>query len=226
MRFFVTGTDTGIGKTEVSCALLSLLRECGVQKPFAFKPCESGDSGDSTRLQKAAGNWQSIESVCPMRFSKPLAPFHAAQMDNRKVNIHKLLKAYAAFAPKSSGIVEGAGGLFVPLTEKCDVIDLIEELKAPVILVARAGLGTINHTSLSVMALRNRKIKIAAVVLSQSQPTNDLAVQLNRNEIERRFPTLKVFGPVPYLKSEATRQLHFMNELRSLIVESQNSKAR
>lgn len=200
LRFFVTGTDTGVGKTEVSSALLSSMVGLGL-RPFAFKPCESGGTGDSQSLWKAAGAWQSRKSVCLYRFRAPLAPSVAARAEGKRVNWQRLLRGFAELGD-GAGVVEGAGGLFVPLDDQHDVIDLIEATKLPVVLVARAGLGTINHTTLSLEALAQRKIAVAGVVLSQATRGRELSLATNRPELERRFPRVKFFGPVTFVPNE------------------------
>src|SRR6266851_5360690 len=125
-RLFVTGTDTGVGKTEAACALLSLLARRGLG-PAAFKPYETG---------------------C----RDPRAPGIAAHRLRREPSFQKTLRAFKAFANRPL-VVEGAGGLHVPIDSQREMIDLIHLFRLPVLLVARAGLGTLNHTALSLEAL-------------------------------------------------------------------------
>lgn len=207
MRFFVTGTDTGVGKSEVSASLLRAMVARG-ETPFAWKPCETGGDADSTKLWQAAGAWQRKEDVCTFRFKQPLAPAIAAQLEKKKVDVEKLKKVFKKFGP-GPGVVEGAGGLHVPLTPKHDVIDLIAALKLPVVLVGRAGLGTINHTTLSVNALRERKIPIAAIVLSQAERLDDASVRHNAPQLRKRFPKTPVLGPVPFRTRPSEREAFF-----------------
>ncbi len=209
-RFFVTGTDTGIGKTEVSCALLSLMK-----RPFAFKPCESGGTGDTDALREAGGGWQSVESICVYRLKAPLAPLQAAQKERKRIDFAKLLRAFETL--EGDGVVEGAGGLFVPITRQHDVIDLAQELALPTVLVARAGLGTVNHTTLSLRALAERTLKVAAVVLMQSTPGNDEAIAVNRAELQRRFPRTRFIGPVKFEPDAKKRRAALRKALRALI---------
>ncbi len=196
LRYFVTGTDTGVGKTEISASLLASMAQRGL-KPFAFKPCESGGNADSEALWKAAGRWQSPETVCLYRFKAPLAPSLAAEAEGRSVEWKRLLTGFRALG-NGPGVVEGAGGLFVPLDDRHDVIDLIEATGLPVVLVARAGLGTINHTVLSLRALEQRKIPVAGVVLTQATRAVEISLTTNRPELQRRFPRLQFFGPVRF----------------------------
>jgi dethiobiotin synthetase len=201
--WFVTGTDTGVGKTQVSVALLEVLAARGL-KPFALKPYESGGTGDSEALWRAAGGWQPKPTVCLYRYTKPLAPALAAKRGNAgdPRRVLPLLRRYAAHP----AVVEGAGGLHVPLTATQDVIDLIALVRLPVIGVARAGLGTINHTTLTLQALRARKLPVHGVVLVQATKGRDPSVPLNRAELQRRFPRVHFVGPVPFIANEARRR--------------------
>ncbi len=214
-RFFVTGTDTGVGKTEVSTALLSLLVEAGA-RPFAWKPCESGGTGDGDALWRAGGAWQPRGSVCCYQLGAPLAPALAARKEGRRLDWKRLLSAFEGLGP-GPGVVEGAGGLFVPLAGGRDVIDLIEACALPVVLVARAGLGTINHTTLSLNALAGRGLEVAAVVLCRASPARDPSIPFNRTELERRFPRTRFVGPVPFIAAASRRRSALKRALTSFL---------
>jgi dethiobiotin synthetase len=219
-RFFVTGTDTHVGKTQVSAALLGLMCERG-HRPFAFKPFESGMASldtpsDSLRLQRAAGGWQPLDTISLFRFKAPVAPAIAAREERRATSWSQVLKTFRSFG-RGPGVVEGAGGLFVPLDERHDVLDAIAALKLPVVVVARAGLGTINHTALTLEALAARSLAVAAVVLSKSTPGQDASEPFNRQELVRRYPGVTFLGPVPYLRSEARRDAAFRATLARLV---------
>lgn len=151
---FVTGTDTGIGKTVVS-AWLALHARADY-----WKPVQSGldpEGSDSDQVLRLSGARLHRETY---RLSQPLSPHLAAQRDS----VHIALEAFVR--PDADRlVVEGAGGVLVPLNEQHTMIDLMLHLKLPVLLVARSGLGTINHTCLSVQALRARQVSIAGVVM-------------------------------------------------------------
>lgn len=205
-RYFVTGTDTGVGKTQVSRALLSLLARTA--PPFAFKPWESGVEDlkappDALALREAAGGHQPLETVSLFRFRRPLAPGLAAPP--RPERWQQALRTFHSFGP-GPGVVEGAGGLFVPVDAQHDVIDLLAALKLPAVLVARAGLGTLNHTRLSLEALSRRKLAVAAVVLVKSTPGVDPSESRNAPELRRRFPHVLVLGPAPFVEADGPRQ--------------------
>lgn len=220
MQFFVTATDTGVGKTQVAAALLGLMNDAGLD-PFAFKPYESGIANldrppDALRLQRAAGNHQPLSSISLYRFSKPLAPGIAAKAERKRTHFAKVIRAHHDFGNRS-GVIEGAGGLFVPLDEQHDVIDLILALKAKVVLVARAGLGTINHTVLSIEALQRRRIAIAAVILNCACSRRDESMLTNHDVLQRRLPQVPVLGPVRFTKAQSKRDAVLRDALRPLM---------
>jgi dethiobiotin synthetase len=190
--FFVTGTDTGVGKTQVAGALLSLLADAG-HRPTAFKPYETGVHGeppDAAWLRACGGSWQPLDTVCIHRFRQPLAPAIAG-----KAPWSKTIRTFRSF--QSPVVVEGAGGLRVPLDPKHDVVDLAAALKLPIILVARAGLGTLNHVALSLDLLQQRGLPVRAVVLIKSTRGVDPAEADNPTWLRRRH-RVNVLGPLPF----------------------------
>jgi dethiobiotin synthetase len=218
-RAFVVGTDTGIGKTQVSTALLSLLADAGM-KPAPFKPYETGVTRargpeDALALREAARSDDPLDLIVPHCFRMPLAPGVAAARIGREPPFQKTLAAFRAFRGRSM-IAEAAGGLRVPIDSKREVIDLVEKLKLPAILVARAGLGTLNHTALSLDALRERDIEVLAVVLSRSTEARDPSETDNADWIARRHK-VRVLGPVPYIPDPTRRRAAFRRALKPLI---------
>lgn len=218
MQFFVAGTDTNVGKTQVAAALLGLMVDAGLA-PFAFKPYESGVAKltappDALRLQRAGGGLQPLGAISLFRFKKPLAPGVAARLERRPSNWRATLSAHRAFGTRP-GVIEGAGGLFVPLDEKHDVVDLISALGAPVVLVARAGLGTLNHTLLSLEALKSRRIRVAAIVLNSTSVADraDASVAHNAAELRRRTDS-PIYGPTRFIENEAERDASLRRALR------------
>ncbi|MBX7098673.1 MAG: dethiobiotin synthase [Myxococcaceae bacterium] len=202
-RFFVTGTDTGVGKTLVSGALLAELESNGLE-PRAFKPYESGGVGDAEFLRRRAGARQDLDEVCVARFRAPLAPGVAAELERRPVSFAKV-RRHLERAMGACAVVEGAGGLLVPLDGRHDVADLAQALQLPVVLVGRAGLGTLNHVGLSLAELARRKLPVAAVVLVQSVRGVDASVEHNVRWLERRHPGVRVLGPVGFHAHPARR---------------------
>jgi dethiobiotin synthetase len=167
---FVTGTDTGVGKTAVSIALLCLARRARLPL-LPFKPVETGCEGhppsDATRLLEASGRTDiPLSAVCPYTFDAPVAPAAAAGAVGRPVRLARLVAAAQALASQGDAlVVEGAGGLLSPYGSSFTAADLAEALQLPVLLVARNGLGTINHTALCLAEIRRRQLPFAGFVL-------------------------------------------------------------
>jgi dethiobiotin synthetase len=220
--FFVAGTDTGVGKTEVARALLSLLRGAVPLKPVETG-CEPEHPDDALALIEASRGNFDLERVCPYRFRLPAAPLVAAEAERTVVSIQRIEQLVTAAAP-SPVVVEAAGGLLVPLArevaaltlEQADPaerspaealvtnLDLAERLGLPVVLVGRAGLGTLNHCALSADALDRRGIEIAAIVLNRVAPEDDPTVATNRRMVEELTAT-RVLGPTPFVSDRAAR---------------------
>ena len=218
-RYFVTGTDTGVGKTEVAAALLSLMADAGLA-PGALKPYESGCAdverpADALALRAAARSEDALDRISLHRFRAPLAPGIAAERLGLNPSWAETLKAFRAFQGRAL-VVEGAGGLLVPLDRHHQVIDLIAAMRLPVVLVARAGLGTLNHTGLSLRALRARRLRVRAVVLVRTSAARDASVADNRRWLQRR-EAIDVLGPVPFVVEAAARRAAFRKQLRSLL---------
>ena len=218
-RYFVTGTDTGVGKTEVAAALLSLMADAGLS-PGAFKPYESGCAdverpSDALALRAAARSDDPLPMSSLHRFRAPLAPGVAAERLGLNPSWGETLKAFRAFQGRAV-VVEGAGGLLVPLDARHMVIDLVAATRLPVVLVARAGLGTLNHTGLSLLALRARHLPVRAVVLSRATAGRDASVRDNARWIRERFEA-EVVGPIPFIADPAQRRAVFRRWLRPLL---------
>jgi dethiobiotin synthetase len=167
---FVTGTDTGVGKTLVACAIARGLRARGVDVA-AMKPVETGVGPqgpfDALALAQAAGAGEPLELVCPQRFALAAAPSVAAAHEGRAVDLGAIRAAFGALAARHERlIVEGAGGLLVPLRDGFSMAELARELGLPLLLVARASLGTINHTLLTLEVAAARGLAVAGVVIS------------------------------------------------------------
>jgi len=163
---FVTGTDTGIGKTVVSAALVCALR--GREKVCYWKPIQTGieEDNDTETVRKLANCAEDEIFDKGFRLEKPLSPHLSARLANVEITVEKTLDFVKA--DERFWIVEGAGGVLVPLNKNELVIDLIKALDLPVLIVARSGLGTINHTLLTLEALRDRDLKIFGVIMNGS----------------------------------------------------------
>jgi dethiobiotin synthetase len=186
---FVTGTDTEVGKTVVAGAIARAIR-LGGGEPGVFKPVATGGRviraegifcTDSEFLAWAADTDWDIEAITPAAYLEPLAPLVAARREQRPVDFDRIVQCYNLIAEKSDfTIVEGIGGILVPITESISVLDLAEAMALPVVVVARPNLGTLNHTLLTVRAVQQRGLSVAAIVLNRfNHDTHDLAEDTN-----------------------------------------------
>lgn len=190
-QLFITATDTGVGKTTVSAGLVKALKEMGVNVGY-FKPIETGVEdipSDVKLLTDITG--QPIEEAVIYTFKNPLAPYPASKIENREIDIDKIIEHYNYLKDKYKFlIVEGAGGVYVPIVKGYTYVDLIKNFDIPVLLVARAKLGTINHTLLTVRALEG--VDIVGIVINGFSG-DDISENTNPEIIEE-FSGLKVVG--------------------------------
>lgn len=222
---FVTGTDTGVGKTRVAAAIAACLaargRKVGVMKPVATGAPPGGLPGDQTDaalLAAAIGGGIPLERVCPLRFEAPLAPVVAARLENQMLTQKRALEAIgeamAWWLERAEVMVfEGVGGLLCPLAETTTVADLAVALDYPLVVVARRGLGTLNHTLLTIEAARARGLRVAGVVLNQVEAGADALIQTtNAEELARRLGPAAVLAELPHLGDPSA----LSNELKSV----------
>ncbi|MBC8412908.1 MAG: dethiobiotin synthase [Nitrospira sp.] len=205
---FITGTDTGIGKTFITGGLLRVLK-AGAVNACPMKPAESGCKifqgqlipADAVKLLKAAGLKESLDLVNPYRLRNPLAPAVAAGIEGLSIKKAKILSAYKILSNKyDTVLVEGAGGLMVPLNSRYCFADLAADMGLPLLIVARPGLGTINHTLLTIEAARARGIEIAGVVFNHAEGGRQgLSVKSNPDVISK-LGRVRIFGTVPHCK--------------------------
>jgi dethiobiotin synthetase len=195
---FITGTDTGVGKTHVAMGIIAALRSRGI-RVGAYKPAVSGSVprpdgpvwNDVERLRSAAGGAFPAERICPQRFHAPLAPPVAARQEGRQVDAELLRTGLEWWRNQVEiVIVEGAGGLLSPITETESVADLAVSLGFPLVIVARRTLGTINHTLLTLEAAHGRRLAVAGIILNQpvAPGPDDLSTESNPRELEKRSP--------------------------------------
>jgi dethiobiotin synthetase len=210
---FITGTDTSVGKTWVSCLLLRSLARLGLQ-PGAYKPACSGavtdHSGkliweDVQALAAACPPGTPPERICPQTFTAPLAPNEAARLENRQVNDQLLASAVSAWQNHCSHLViEGAGGLFCPLSDQTTVLDLLLTLQqkssVPAVIVAANRLGVISHTRLTVSTLLQHGISVAGIILNQATapdaetPLQDPSRPLNAGQLIHWMPEIPLLS--------------------------------
>jgi dethiobiotin synthetase len=189
-RFFITGTDTGIGKTLVSALL------CAALDAIYWKPIQTGTREDSDRdtVMRLAeiGRERTLDEA--YRFAPPVSPHLAARLAGVRIDFRRIKLPKPPRLPKSANLItEGAGGALVPINKRQLTTDLMKHLGLPVLLVARTALGTINHTLLSIAALRAAKLDLRGVILS-GKPNRE-----NLRAIEH-YGDVEVIGSVPLLK--------------------------
>ncbi|MFV0446417.1 MAG: dethiobiotin synthase [Planctomycetaceae bacterium] len=203
---FITGTDTGVGKTWVTCALIKAGLEAG-GRMGAYKPACSGAEtnrqgqlfwSDVEALRFALGGTVSRERIGPQCFRAPLAPPAAAEAEGQHVDWDRILSGAAAWQAECDMLlVEGAGGWHCPLTDKLTFADLAQALGFPVLVVAANRLGVINHTLLTLEAIRNRGLSVAGVVLCHVSPDGDQASSSHR-DLLLRYADLPWLGETRY----------------------------
>ena len=186
IRLGITGTDTGVGKTVITAGLTAWLRRKGLNA-VAMKPVETGGTtGDAEMLREASGNAASLDEIAPVRFKLPLAPAVAARMAGTPIDIDRLDRQFATLSKGRDAIlVEGAGGLVVPLLGRMSYAGLFRRWDLGVIIVAQNRLGVINHTVLTATAARNAGLEIAAIILNNiPSASDDPSRASNREMIE------------------------------------------
>lgn len=201
LGFFVTGTDTGVGKTVAACALVRGLRERGIDVGV-MKPIETGVGVagplDALALRDAAGVGDGIEEICPLQFAMPAAPNVAAAAEAREVDLELLAQSFAEIAGRHElMVVEGAGGLLVPTTSGSDMGDLAQQLDLAVIVVARMALGTINHTLLTLREVERRGLALAGVILCDADGSLSNSDRANLSHLRAELGPLLV-GEIEY----------------------------
>jgi dethiobiotin synthetase len=183
VKYFITGTDTAVGKTYVSKLIIKTLRSSGINA-IGFKPLSCGDRDDATTLSQASGNLP-IDTINPIHFNAPLAPYVAALLENKKIDPAELIAAYHTLSTQYPAIiVEGAGGWHVPITQNYFTSDLAKDLNLPVIIVVANRLGAINHTLLTIDAIHAKDLTCAGIILNQLQDEMDTPMITNKGIIE------------------------------------------
>lgn len=204
---FITGTDTGVGKTVVAAALALHLKKHG-HSVGVMKPIETGVSqatenqSDATKLRSTIKSEEPLGAIRPYAFNLPVAPLTAAQAEGKSINLETIGKVYRLLSKQYDHlVVEGVGGVLVPITAHLMVADLIKQLRLPVVVVGRSGLGGINHALLTIETLQRRKIPVLALVLNQTQSVRSSMSRVQEHstlDILRKQTGVPVLGPLPY----------------------------
>jgi dethiobiotin synthetase len=194
---FITGTDTGVGKTVFTRLLVQFLHRRGINVA-ALKPVCSGGRDDARALHAALGGALTLDEVNPWHFRAPVAPSLAARLEKRTVKLAPVLAHIRAWQKKSGvTLIEGAGGLLSPLGEGFDSRDLIAALRATPVIIAPNKLGVVNHVLLTLEALpKNLRSRAKIVLVSSQKP--DVAAASNARLLAQFSPPAKIFT-VPWL---------------------------
>lgn len=202
--YFITGTGTGVGKTFVTAAIARHARATG-QKVFAFKPIETGCrpgrlGSDQEELVAAAGDWQTGSLAGLYQFEAPVAPAVAARATNVEISVSAILESLAKGSEQAVlTLVEGAGGWRVPISEALDMSMLAKACGFPILVVATATLGTINHSLLTAEAVERDGQTVAGIVLSQHPNDDPTMVASNLEQLRARWS-----GPIIALATDPT----------------------
>ncbi|HEY6872430.1 MAG TPA: dethiobiotin synthase [Geobacteraceae bacterium] len=211
---FITGTDTGVGKTVAAAAIARLLKErgvnVGVMKPVTSGCTEEGGklvSEDAELLAWSAGCDPADPDIAPYLLRQPLAPSLAAARDGVRIDFGRIRDAYERLAVRHSFmIVEGAGGLMAPLAGGLMVADLIGSLGLPLLVVARPGLGTVNHTVLTCFAAKQIGLRVAGVIINDYPDQPDVAEQSAPHLIDS-LSGAPLLGVFPHGEGEGPREV-------------------
>ena len=189
--FLVTGTDTGVGKTYVTCQLVRALRKAGVDA-VGYKSVCCGERTDAELLVDASENAEPIEALNPIWYQAPVTPAVAAELEGKPVSLDEIQAHAEALAERHDVLLmEGVGGWEVPMTRTETFSDLAQALGWPVILVAANRLGALNHTLLTERAIQDRGLEILAVILNHLTEEHHVAMTTNRR-ILNEFLTVPV----------------------------------
>ena len=212
---FITGTDTDVGKTFVSCQIIREMLQQG-KSIGAYKPACSGSVTDSSGkrqwedielLHQALQRRESKERICPQTFEWPLAPDRAAKMESRTVDESLLVAGWKWWLERVEYLlIEGVGGLLSPLSENYLVADFAAQTGYPLLVIADAGLGTINHTLLTIEVARQRGLSVAAVLLNQTRLQSDDSVCFNKEDLASRTD-VPVLGVMPFCPDRESAHL-------------------
>lgn len=213
--WFITSTDTGVGKTVISGALAWVIRQKG-RRPGVMKPIATGCrhdprlglvSEDTEFLAHCAESRETLEVITPVRYAGELAPIVAARREHRPVDWEAIRESYARIRAGSDWmIVEGIGGLLVPVDARHSVADLALEFGLPLVIVARPGLGTLNHTLLTIEAARSRGLEIAAVIINGYEPSSGTLAEETNPEVIAEVAGVRIPLIVPHDPAIDTRK--------------------
>lgn len=209
--FFITGTDTGVGKTVVTACLASLFGkyqiDVGVMKPLETGVgCGEIESSDAGFLAQTAGVTDALSDISPYRFKAAASPYQAARLENRLIDTGKIVEAFHRLAKKHEAmLVEGIGGLLAPITRDYQVIGLARDLGLPLIVVSRVTVGTINHTLMTLNTAKAHGVEVYGVIFNHLEESEKNPIEGGNPEIIRELSDVRVLGEFPFIKNVSTK---------------------
>lgn len=193
MHIFIAGTDTGVGKTFVASLLVRALNAAG-RRCVGFKPVACGDRDDAIELWKAGDPTATLDEINPVWLETPAAPLLAARIEKRTIRFDQLVSAAHSLVQRFDAVViEGAGGWLTPLTGQTTMATLAQAFGAPVLLVAANRLGALNHTLLTVSAVRSADLPLSSIILNDVTSEIGPAVESNYEVLRELVSPLSVF---------------------------------
>lgn len=209
--FFITATDTDVGKTIVAGGIAGVLRAKGYNVGV-YKPVQSGHlanhkDGDAARLQALSHVEDSLEEICPYAAIEPLAPALALKRSQQRVALQDLRHGYERLAKTHDVmLVEGAGGLAVPYVADGLVVDAAVMFNLPIIIVARPDLGTVNHTLLTISYAKQHGLQVAGVILSNYRKETASIAEKNNPSMIEEYSGVPVLGVIPHMENHRSRE--------------------
>lgn len=229
--FFITGTDTNVGKTTITAALILALQQQG-KSVGVLKPLETGvdaehwEHSDTNRLRNLLSPPPSFDSVCLYALTQPLSPLAAARKTGTTIDLSRIRShMYELTQRYSFLLIEGAGGIFTPLTPQHTIRDLVTLLNVPCLIVGNTNLGGVNHCLLTMEAIRQAGVPLSGIVLNESCPRKQALItrqqQESTVELIREWSSAAVFGPIGFTQvetnwHEGVRRLAGYSEIQRL----------
>lgn len=205
--YFITGTDTNVGKTIVTACLSTQFKsrgeDVGVMKPIETgvdPECSSSANSDAKFLIEVTGVQDALEDVCPYRLKTSASPYQAARIEGKELDPEKIMERFRALQSKHSMmLVEGIGGLLVPITRRYSVADLVLQMNLPLIIVSRIQIGTLNHTLLTINAARQHGLKVAGVILNPVHEGELDTIEEEQSSLIEELSDTPILGTCPYI---------------------------
>ena len=227
--YFITGTDTGVGKTVVTACLTAFFKsrgeDVGVMKPIetgVSPECSSSANSDARFLMEVTGVRDPLEDVCPYTLKPAASPYQAARIEGKELDPEKILDRFRALQSRHSMmLVEGIGGLLVPITGHYNVADLALKVDLPLIIVSRVKLGTLNHTLLTINAANQKGLQVKGVILNSTDAEEWDAIEAEQGSLIEKLSGTPILGVCPHIHDISSEKVNenpglFQNQFHHL----------